>query len=134
MIIFTSSWHDYKGTGRIGICRGNPRGQPAGYRMYKALAPTWDIMNNTKNQAEYRERFFAEVLGPLDPRQVLTDIAKLANGETPFLLCFEKIPLHDNNWCHRTMVAEWLNEHTDAEVMEWSGAKELNPGQTKLDV
>lgn len=134
MKIFTSSWHDYKGTGRIGICRGNPRGQPAGYRLYKALAPTWEIMNNTRNQAEYRERFFAEVLGPLDPQQVLEHIAKLANGATPFLLCFEKFPLHDNNWCHRTMVAEWLNDRTNADVTEWQVESASDQNQAKLAV
>lgn len=135
MEIYTSSWHGYRGNGRIGISRGAPRFSVGkGYRFYRKLAPTREILAEAKGYAEYRKRFLAEVLAPLDPEVVLTELQALAGPYTPVLLCFEKPPLDKINFCHRTMVAEWLNEHTKANVVEWSGVEELNPEQAKLDV
>jgi len=134
MKIYTACWHQYKGAGRIGISRGNPRGMAAGYRMYKTLAPTREILNECQEQADYRRRFFAEVLEPLDPQKVLKDLEDRSADGRAVLMCFEKAPLHDENWCHRTMVAEWIIDKTGIPVEEWSGAKESNPGQSALDV
>ena len=131
MQIFTSSWADYTGHGRIGICQGRPRGAPAGYRMYKALAPSWDIIKTTEGQNDYRPRYFAEVLAHLDPNKVVADLVALAAGHPPVLLCFERVPLTFTNFCHRTMAAEWLTEKTGIEVVEWSGLRETNP-QSKV--
>lgn len=117
--IYTSCYSGYTGPGRIGISVGRPRGAPAGYRIYKALAPSWDILNNTNGVDDYRPRFEAEILGALDPHRVLDDLYRLADGHPPVLLCFEKLPLTRSNFCHRTMVADWLNRVTDATVTEW---------------
>ncbi|MBM2293765.1 hypothetical protein JQX09_17690 [Sulfitobacter pseudonitzschiae] len=124
MEIFTSSWREYTGPGRVGICQGRPRGAPAGYRFYKPLAPSWDIIKNTKGIDDYRPRYFAEVLDQLDPHQVLEDIKLLANGHPPVLLCFEVTPLTQTNFCHRTMAGEWLAEKTGVTVTEWAEAKQ----------
>ena len=132
MQIFTSSWSQYTGPGRVGICSGRPRGAPAGYRMYMPLAPGWDIIRNSADQAAYRVRYFGEVLAPLDPAKVVADLIKLAGDHPPVLLCFEKAPLHDANWCHRTMIGEWLHDRLGIEVMEWSGPKESNLRQDKV--
>jgi hypothetical protein len=51
-----------------------------------------------------------EVLGALNPRIVLSEIQDLAGSGVPALLCFEKPP-PDPRWCHRGIVAAWL-EHT----------------------
>jgi hypothetical protein len=112
MHIFTSSWSEYQGVGRVAICQGRPRGQPAGYKFYKPLAPSWDIIKTTNSISEYRPRYHAEILAALDPHQVLADIIKMAQGHPPVLMCFEVTPLHDNNFCHRTMAAVWLAKHT----------------------
>lgn len=130
MQIFTSSWSEYTGPGRIGICQGRPRGAPAGYRMYKALAPSWDIIKNTNGVDDYRPRYFAEVLAHLDPNEVIRDITKLAAGSPPVLMCFERVPLTRDNFCHRSMAAEWITQHTGIEVKEWSGVRELPPLST----
>lgn len=134
MEIYTSCWFQYFGPGRIGISRGSPRGLSAGYRFYRALAPTRDILQNCKEQAEYRRRFFAEVLGPLDPEKVLKDLEDRSEEGRAVLLCFERAPLHENNWCHRSMVASWITDTTGVPVSEWSGAEDSNPGQARLDV
>jgi hypothetical protein len=77
----TSCFAVFKGPGRICIARYAPRGTPAGFRMFKVLAPgEWF---NQVPEDEYRRRYFGEILGPLDPRQVVTDLERLAEGEEP---------------------------------------------------
>ncbi|MBW7996799.1 MAG: DUF488 domain-containing protein [Candidatus Glassbacteria bacterium] len=43
----------------------------------------------------------------------------MAGGFEPVLLCFEKPPFGDDNWCHRRMVAEWLSDTLGIEVPEY---------------
>jgi hypothetical protein len=105
-----------------------------GYRMYRDLAPTKDILYGSKDEATYRIRFFGEVLARLDPQKVLSDLEARSEEGLAVLLCFEKPPLHAKNWCHRTMVAEWIQDTTGVAVEEWSGARESNPEQARLDV
>jgi hypothetical protein len=112
----TSCFAMFQGPGRICIARYAPRGTPAGFRMFKALAPgSWF---NSVSEQEYRRRYFDEILGPLDARQVLTELEMLAEGAEPVLLCWETPPLTPKNWCHRTMVAEWLKEQLGIDVPE----------------
>jgi len=134
MKIYTASWFTYFGPGRIGISRGSPRGVAGGYKMYRALAPTRDILQNENAQAAYRERFFAEVLDKLDPQDVLVELEKRSQDGLAVMMCFEKPPFHENNWCHRRMVAEFLERETGLVVEEWSGVQDSNPQQARLDV
>jgi hypothetical protein len=104
----TASWFtklpdDHK---RIGISRGTPRRLPAGYRIYRALAPgPWF---NSVGIDEYYHLCRTEILGPLDPRAVADDLQRLAGGLVPVILCFERPGTGD--LCHRAMAAEWLAE------------------------
>jgi hypothetical protein len=66
-------------------------------RRYKPLAPSWDIIH-TKDPEHYKKRYCQEVLSKLDPKQVATEL------DGCILLCHEK----DSTYCHRRMVAEWL--------------------------
>jgi hypothetical protein len=112
----TSCFTVFHGPGRICIARYAPRGTPAGYRMFEALAPgKWF---NTAPEDEYRRLYFGEILGKLDPRQVVADLEDLAGGAEPVLLCWEKPPLTAKNWCHRRMVAEWLQDKLGLDVPE----------------
>lgn len=112
----TASHYTFTGPGRIVISRGAPRGAIGGYKIYRALAPTRDILG-IEDQAEYRLRYRAEVLGILDPRQTWDELHKLAAGAEPVIQCFERPPFHANNWCHRRMAAEWFLE-TLGEVVD----------------
>ena len=112
----TSCFTVFQGPGRICIARYAPRGTPAGYKMFKALAPG-DWFNSVPEE-EYRRRYFGEILAPLDPRQVVTELEALAGGAEPVLLCWEKPPLTPKNWCHRRMVAEWLTDKLGIDVPE----------------
>jgi hypothetical protein len=100
---------------RIGISRGTPRGQAAGYRVYRKLAPgPWF---NSVSVDEYNHLFHTEILAPLDPRTVADELVDMAAGRIPVLLCFER-PGH-GQWCHRALVAEWLSEALGQSVPEF---------------
>ena len=105
----TASHYTFSGPGRICISLGAPRGAPGGYRIFKKLAPTREILK-IHDQEEYRRRFRAEVLGPLDPKATWDELHRLANGAEPVLQCFERPPFTADNWCHRRMVADWFAE------------------------
>ena len=99
---------------RIGISRGPPRGQ-RGYRMYSPLKPgPWF---RTVPPKQFYQLYMAQ-LAELDPERVLTDLNALAPGKTPALLCFEPPP-PDLCWCHRGLVAGWLKDTLDLDVLEY---------------
>lgn len=119
----TGSWLTIGNTpGRVGISLGSPRGQPAGFRLYKALAPTGDMLRMS-DQAAYRVKYEA-ILAQLDPQKVWEDLHRLAgkdeagNQIEPIILCFEKPPFTEKNWCHRRMAAEWFEKHLGVQVPE----------------
>ena len=89
---------------RIGISRGVPRGQAAGFRMCRKLAPgQWF---NSVEPAEYARLYREEILSRLDPEAVAAELRKLAWERIPVLVCFEKPGR--GAWCHRAMAAQWL--------------------------
>jgi hypothetical protein len=111
----TASFFTYTGPGRISIARYHPRGTPVGFRVYPDLAPgPWF---KTVDRVEY-ERLYALQLANLDPHQVLVDLQELAGGAEPVLLCWERPPFSATNFCHRRLVAGWLQEHTGIAVPE----------------
>jgi len=114
----TSSFFSYTGPGRISIARFAPRNTPAGFRIYKPLAPgPWF---NSVSEEMYRELYFAQ-LAELDPAAVVAQLNELAAGAEPVLLCYEKPPFTPTNWCHRTMVSEWLKTTLGLDVPEIGG-------------
>ena len=66
----------------------------------------------------YRDIYFREILGPLDPRQVVEDLQRLAGESEPVFLCFERPPFNAENWCHRRMVAEWFGDRLGLVIPE----------------
>ena len=111
----TASWSSPMPDGytAIGISRGPPRGR-RGYRMYAALAPgAWF---REVDERTFIERYMAHLAG-LDAGQVLRDLTRLADGNVPALLCFEKPP-PDAAWCHRGLVAAWLKDAADVDIFE----------------
>ena len=75
-------------------------------RHYPALAPRLDML--TMEEEAYR-REYQVILDRLDPRQVYEDL-----GEDAILLCWEP----PGGFCHRRLVAAWLEEHLGVEVPE----------------
>lgn len=112
----TSSFFTYRGPGRVGISVGRPRGFREDCQFYPKLAPRRNMLD--LGYDEYREIYFREILGPLDPNQVAKDLHLLTGGVEPVMLCFEKPPLTADNWCHRRLVAEWFQTALSIEVPE----------------
>lgn len=118
--IFTASWAatvpaDHV---RIGISRGLPRRQH-GYKTYRWLAPgPWF---RSVPADEYLRRFEEEILAPLDPEAVVSDLEHMTGGRPAVLLCFERASDIDAGrlWCHRHLVAEWLENTLSIEVPEY---------------
>ena len=113
----TACFYTYKsGPGRVSIARWEPRGTKAGYRRCSALAPRRDMLR--MSYRDYRSIYMGVLLGALDPERVVDDLAKLSGDHEPVLLCWERPPLTAENWCHRTMVAEWLGEKLGLDIKE----------------
>jgi hypothetical protein len=113
----TASFRTYTGPGRISIARYAPRNTPAGFRIFKALAPgPWF---NSVTGEEYVRRYTVEVLGRLDPQETWDKLRRLAAPHEPVLLCWEVPPFTADNWCHRRMVAEWFRDSLGHEVAEF---------------
>lgn len=103
----TASFFSYTGAGRISIARWAPRGTPAGFRVYKPLAPgEWF---NKVDLATYRTLYFGQ-LGKLDAEKAWAELHTLAAGAEPVLLCWEHPEQikAGSTFCHRHMVAEWF--------------------------
>ena len=111
----TSSLRTYKGPGRIVISRSTRGASPAGYRVFKALAPG-DYFR-TASKEEYIKLFEAQ-LAKLDPVEVWERLHDLADGHEPVLLCYEVPPFTETNWCHRRMVANWFERELGHKVEE----------------
>ena len=111
----TAGFFDYwDGPGRVAISRGTPRRYPAGYKVFRALAPGHWF--NSVDVDTYRTLFFDEILGRLDPQETHEALYKLTDGVEPVLLCYEKP--NGRDWCHRAMVSEWFHETIGVEVPE----------------
>jgi hypothetical protein len=83
--------------------------------VFKALAPgPWF---NTVSKPKY-ERLYLAQLALLDAGQVAEDLAALAGDAEPTLLCWEKPPFTASNWCHRRLVASWLQQQLGIDVPE----------------
>jgi hypothetical protein len=114
--IMTASWFaklPADGT-PVGISRGVPRGK-AGYRRLRELEPgPW-----FKSVAP--ERYLAlyrEILDRLDPNETRDRL--IGYGDTPVMLCWEgESDCHAGRaWCHRHLVAQWLEDRLGVEVHE----------------
>jgi hypothetical protein len=131
----TASFFTYTGLGRISIARFPPRNTPAGFKVYRKLAPgEWF---NSVEIDEYLERFHAEILAPLDPKAVWDELHRLAGGVEPVLLCWEKPPvaaseMPGHDFCHRRIVAQWLEEKLNVTVAEHD--PKLPIGQAALEL
>lgn len=96
-------WH---GLNAVSIARGEPKWYRG--RSYKDLAPPW-YMIKIKDEEEYTKQYNEKILGRLSPEKVVRDL-----GEDAILLCWER----PGEFCHRRLVAEWLEEELGIKVPE----------------
>lgn len=113
----TSCFFVHQGAGRISIARFAPRDTPPGFETFRLLAPgPWF---NKVSKERYRELYFGEVLAALDPKDTFDRLCTIAQSAEPILLCWERPPLTENNWCHRRLVAEWFKATIGVDVPEY---------------
>ncbi len=121
----TASFFTFNGPGSIGISIGKPRRMTMRCGFYRDLAPRREMLQMPYHI--YRDLYFGEILGPLDPKQVVEDLQRLAGESEPVMLCFERPPFNDDNWCHRRMVAEWFGDRLGLVVPEINPNAEADP-------
>ena len=81
-------------------------------REYKKLAPKFWFFEKYKRDGDegfYTYQYREEVLSHLDTEEVYNDL-----GQDAVLLCWEK----PGEFCHRNIVAEWLTNSLNIEVIE----------------
>lgn len=91
---------------------------------FKTLAPSPDILWEWKRRPDtvrYERRFFNEILRFLLPDNIVKKLYELSEGKDVALICYEK-PV---DFCHRHLVARWLNEH-GYECKEWEDPKKID--------
>lgn len=79
------------------------------YQVYKALAPTYNILYDYKRDGDkdhYIAAYLRDVLRHLSPEKVVVDLEKLSDGKDIALICYEK----SGSFCHRHVVARWLGK------------------------
>lgn len=119
-MIYTSN---YKRKGDDSRAIAISRKTPEDYfgKTFMLLAPTWELIMGVKNgeitPEEYAERYIhlLEHIRDLTPEYILEVLP-----ETCYLLCYEPL----GQFCHRHVLANWLNEHTDANITEWMSDEE----------
>lgn len=73
---------------------------------YEPLFPTWEMVR-CEDKDRYEEMYRDQILSKLNPIDVYNDL-----GENAILLCHESIARIESGetFCHRHMVARWLEE------------------------
>lgn len=93
---------------------------------YKKLAPKWSFLSEWKNGSHkgdtnyYIKNFKEMVLDKLDPAQVIKELEGFTgvSSDKIILLCYEK----PDDFCHRHLVADWLNEYCEENRDVYLGA------------
>lgn len=78
---------------------------------YKPLNPDRSFLND--HEDIYTPKF-NKILQSLSASKVLEDLKMISNGQDIVLLCHES----ENEFCHRRLVAKWLEKHLKIEVKE----------------
>jgi len=105
----TSYFAKYKGSNGVNIAIKPAPGFNG--ESYPDLFPKWSFLKQYKKDGDensYIESYRTEVLSKLDPQKVYADL------KDKTILCWEK----SGSFCHRRIVAHWLQQHTGLEVPE----------------
>ena len=99
----------------VGISGWSPDGYHG--KTYKKLAPKYawwkEWHDNNLSEQWYTDKYTETVLQTLNPNIVVRDLQQM--GENVVLLCFET----PGKFCHRHLVAAWLNANTSINVREY---------------
>lgn len=127
MTIYTSYYGNVKKLRAAGVVPISISRYPAKFANVtielKILAPTSDMLKMEED--EYKVKF-AAILNRLDPNKVLQAIDLLAGGKDCALLCYER----PDEFCHRHLVAKWLNSNAGTKIKEFGQAEPEPPKNT----
>lgn len=122
--IFTSCYNNCKSGNLVSI--SGDKGKSVGFNgnSYTKLAPRksfWSIWHDNigkidedKNNKYYMHEYYEKVLSKLDASEVVNELQQF--GDKIVLLCFEK----ENEFCHRHLVATWLERSLKIQIEEIS--------------
>ena len=78
----------------------------------KQVAPRRYMLDDRLTDEEYIRMYRNDVLRLVDARSFIQDLERASRGMDVALCCFEK----PGDFCHRHILAKWLNEQTGIEV------------------
>ncbi len=114
----TSSFNQYSGVGRISIACYAPSWAKRGFKIYPKLNPKREWLK-IYDKALYTKLYTEEILSKLDAQTVWDELHVLAHPYEPILLCWERPPFNDRNFCHRRIIAEWFEKELGKKVPEY---------------
>tara|TARA_B100001093_G_scaffold100757_1_gene92854 strand:+ start:1784 stop:2203 length:420 start_codon:yes stop_codon:yes gene_type:complete len=91
---------------------------------FKSLAPNWKLFEDLKLKKISEEKFitnYNEQLDSLNPRTVFEDLNFLVSGFEPVLMTDGS----KKKFCHRHLVAEWLENNLDVCIEEYKTGRVL---------
>lgn len=93
-----------------------------GERM-EILAPTREMIEKHKyNKAIYNDNDYSvDYIDLLKERNLTPELVLDMIPDGSILLCYEK----PYDFCHRRVLAEWIEYHTGNPILEWKNEKEL---------
>ena len=81
----------------------------------KDVAPKAYMLNDDLTQEQYTEMYKRNVLSQHYPSSIVEKIRRLSQGKDCALLCYEK----PGEFCHRHILADWLNKELNAGIEEY---------------
>jgi hypothetical protein len=122
--IWTSYWgnRDLAHVGAVKACisRGRPKWSlPYRFRVLSDLAPSREAFKAPDGEWQRIYRLQLEELGA---QRILEDLERISNGHGVIMLCWER-PEPGNDFCHRRVLAAWLEEQLGIEVPELLGGE-----------
>jgi len=95
------------------------------------FAPEWSFMKLPKE--EYKKAYFKK-LDSININIPLRHVQSIAGDKDVALLCFEslKTDRHDD-WCHRTMLAEWFKKNHNFNMIEFITQKDIDKAKKEKD-
>ena len=98
----------------------------------KQVAPRRYMLDDRLPAEEYIRMYRNDVIRLVAARSFIQDLERASRGMDVALCCFEK----PGDFCHRHILAKWLNEQTGIEVSEFGVAESrqetLKPEQQSL--
>lgn len=114
----TSCFKNYRGDKGVAICLYPPNNWKGPH--YVLLAPTkkmfYDIKHGLIDEKEYEKQYREKILSKLNPSTIYNTF------KDNVLLCWEK----SGEFCHRLIVAKWLEESLGVKILEWEQEIEEN--------